>query len=99
KYTLEGFDESWIDAGTRRVAYYTNIPAGRYRFRVIACNNDGVWNEAGASFGFSPQPHWYQRQPFYALLMLLAAGVIVAGHQIRVRQMRARERDLGRRID
>jgi hypothetical protein len=45
KYKLEGFDRDWIDAGTRRVAYYTNIPPGKYQFRVKACNNDGIWNE------------------------------------------------------
>ena len=99
KYKLEGFDKTWIDAGTRRVAYYTNIPAGEYRFRVVACNNDGLWNEAGTSFGFSLRPHWYQQRPFYALLMLLAAGVIVTGHRVRIRQLKARERDLARRID
>ncbi len=44
EYMLEGFDKDWVDAGTRRVAYYTNIPPGEYRFRVIACNKDGVWN-------------------------------------------------------
>src|SRR5205814_1938756 len=48
KYRLEGFDKQWIDAGTRRIAYYTNIPAGRYSFHVIACNSDGVWNNRGA---------------------------------------------------
>ncbi len=47
KYKLEGFDREWTNAGIRRTAYYTNIPAGDYRFRVIACNNDGVWNETG----------------------------------------------------
>lgn len=45
KYLLEGFDKNWIDADTRRVAFYTNIRPGKYRFRVIACNNDGLWNE------------------------------------------------------
>ena len=47
KYMLEGFDSGWIDAGTRRIAYYTNLSPGSYRFRVIACNNSGVWNEDG----------------------------------------------------
>ena len=48
RYMLEGYDHDWVDAGTRRVAYYTQVPGGRYRFRVIAANNDGVWNQAGA---------------------------------------------------
>ena len=50
RYQLEGFDKEWVDAGTRRVAYFTHLPPGPYRFRVVACNNDGVWNLAGASF-------------------------------------------------
>ena len=48
KYMLEGFDKDWVDAGTRRAAYYTNIPAGEYKFRVIASNREGVWSEKGA---------------------------------------------------
>jgi hypothetical protein len=60
KYKLEGYDEIWVDAGTRRVAYYTNIPPGKYRFRVIACNNDGLWNETGAAFEFYLQHYWYE---------------------------------------
>ena len=50
KYMLVGFDETWVQAGTRRVAYYTNIPPGDYVFRVIACNEDAIWNEEGAAF-------------------------------------------------
>ncbi len=52
KYKLEGFDEDWVDVGTRRAAYYTNIPPGSYRFRVMTSNSDGVWNQADASFSF-----------------------------------------------
>jgi ligand-binding sensor domain-containing protein len=52
KYLLEGFNQEWIDAGARRFAYYANLPAGSYRFRVKACNNDGVWNETGAFYAF-----------------------------------------------
>ena len=48
RYMLEGFDHDWTDAGARRAAYYTNIPPGRYTFRVQAANNDGVWNTARA---------------------------------------------------
>ena len=54
RYQLQGFDRGWIEAGTRRAAFYTNLPPGNYRFRVLAANNDGVWNTAGASFALAP---------------------------------------------
>src|SRR6185503_12869981 len=60
KYLLEGFDKNWVDAGSKREASYTNIPPGRYVFRVKASNNDGVWNETGASFEFYLKPYFYQ---------------------------------------
>ena len=49
RYRLDGHDANWQEAGTRRSAFYTNLAPGTYRFHVIACNNDGVWNEQGAS--------------------------------------------------
>ncbi len=57
KYKLEGFDDDWVEAGTRRVAYYTNIPPGSYRFRVMTSNSEGLWNPADASFSFQLTPH------------------------------------------
>lgn len=57
KYKLEGFDDDWVEAGTRRAAYYTNIPPGSYRFRVMASNNDGVWNKAEVDFSFELTSH------------------------------------------
>jgi ligand-binding sensor domain-containing protein/two-component sensor histidine kinase len=74
KYKLEELDRDWVDADTRRVAYYNKIPPGNYRFQVVACNNDGVWNDAGASFAFSLAPHFYQTGWFYALC-IAAIGV------------------------
>ncbi len=71
KYRLVGFDDDWVEANSRRIAYYTNIPPGTYTFRVIACNNDGVWNQTGASFPFTLAPHFYQTAWFYALCVLL----------------------------
>jgi hypothetical protein len=53
RYKLEGFDREWSDALTRRQTIYTNLAPGKYRFRVIASNNDGVWNENGDSWEFS----------------------------------------------
>jgi ligand-binding sensor domain-containing protein len=71
KYRLEGFDPDWVDGGTRRVAYYTNLRPGRYKFRVIAANNDGVWSPAGAVFDVYLRPHFYQTYWFYGLAILL----------------------------
>jgi diguanylate cyclase (GGDEF)-like protein len=94
KYRLEGFDREWIRPGTRRVAYYTNIPPGDYRFRVTACNNDGVWNETGASFEFRLQPHFYQTKGFYALGALALGLTSAAAYRLRVRQLQAHKDEL-----
>ncbi|MGH7492056.1 MAG: ligand-binding sensor domain-containing protein [bacterium] len=80
KYKLEPFDEAWLEAGTRRAAYYTNIPPGDYRFRVMACNNDGIWNETEASFAFTLAPHFYQTAWFYLLSVLAVALLALRGH-------------------
>lgn len=96
RYRLEGFDTDWVDAGTRRTAYYTNIKPGAYTFRVKACNNDGIWNEAGASVAFILKPHFYQTVWFYLLcglsLILLGwnlnryrLGRVIAMERIRAR--------------
>jgi len=77
RYMLEGFDHAWTEAGTRRAAYYTNIPPGRYTFRVQAANNDGVWNTNGAALGFELRPHFYQTLWFYALLLAALAGMVL----------------------
>lgn len=76
RYMLEGFDRRWTEAGARRIAYYTNIPPGRYTFRVQAANNDGVWNMQGASLPFELRPHFYQTLWFYVLLLAAAGGLI-----------------------
>jgi len=87
KYRLEGFDPGWIDAGPRRAASYTNLRPGNYTFHVIAANNDGVWNSAGASFQFYWRPHFYQAYWFYALLVLLLALAIWQTYRLRVRRI------------
>jgi len=94
RYRLEGFDQGWVDAGSRRVAYYTNMPPGAYVFRVIAANNDGVWNETGAAFPFELRPHFYRAAWFFALCgvgALLLAGAI---YRVRVQRLAAREQRL-----
>jgi signal transduction histidine kinase/DNA-binding response OmpR family regulator len=99
KYKLEGVDKEWVDAGTRRVAYYTNLAPGAYNFRVIACNNDGVWNETGASFSFSLAPYFYQNYWFYFLCICLAIIVATTLLRLRLKALKARERELVKLVD
>ena len=99
KYKLEGFDKGWINADTRRVAYYTNLAPGQYRFRVMASNNDGVWNEAGAAFDVYFAPHFYQTVWFYSLGLCGLVFLVGAGYRLRLRQMQARERALTLVVD
>jgi two-component sensor histidine kinase len=82
KYRLEGFDEDWVDARQRRMASYTNIPPGEYTFRVIAANNDDVWNEAGASVSFTLAPHFYETTWFYACCILAIAVTGSTGYHL-----------------
>jgi PAS domain S-box-containing protein len=99
KYRLEGFDRDWIDVGTRRVAYYTNIPPGNYRFRVIACNNDDVWNHTGAAFEFYLRPAFYQTWWFYGLCVLALVVMSLGVYRIRVRQITAQQKKLVRLVN
>ncbi len=90
RYKLEGRDSAWQEAGVRRQAFYTDLPPGSYRFRVIACNNDGVWNEQGAALGFSILPAFYQTNWFLLLCVTGAGGLAWAAYRWRVRQVTAR---------
>ena len=73
RYRIDGLDADWVDAGTRRTAHYGPLPPGHYRFRVIACDNGGAWNEVGAVINFAVRPYFYQKSWF---LILAAAGFI-----------------------
>ncbi|MCW3099489.1 MAG: diguanylate cyclase with beta propeller sensor, partial [Chthonomonadaceae bacterium] len=64
RYRLEGYDKDWVEAGTRRIAYYTNLPPRDYRFHVIAGNSDGIWNTIGADWRFQLSPFFYQTTGF-----------------------------------
>ena len=94
KYKLHGFDKKWIAAGTRRTAFYTNIPPGKYMFAVKAGNEDGVWNEEGTSVQFTLVPRFYQTGWFYTLYAIVFLGMLWCLYAMRIRQMRSRERRL-----
>jgi len=80
RYKLEGLDSDWVDAGSRRAAYYSYVPPGVWRFRVIACDGEGVWNEVGASLSFEVLPHFWQTWWFFGSatvgLFVLVGGAI-----------------------
>ncbi|HLT47073.1 MAG TPA: two-component regulator propeller domain-containing protein [Rubricoccaceae bacterium] len=94
RYRLEGFDDDWVEAGARRTAFYTNVPPGRYTFRVTASNADGEWDGPVAEVALTVPPRFHETGAFLALcaLGLVAAGA--GGVGWRVRRQRAREREL-----
>ena len=75
RYRLEGYDEAWQDAGTRRQAFYTNLAHGNYRFHVTASSSDGVWSDTGATLGFVIPPTFYQTR-WFAVLYTSVSPVI-----------------------
>jgi PAS domain S-box-containing protein len=92
RYRLEGVDNDWQDAGTRREAFYNSLGPGQYHFRVMACNNDGVWNEEGAHLDFNIAPAWYQTIWFRGLYVLGFFTLLWAGYQMRLHQLQEQEK-------
>ncbi len=98
KYRLEGYDADWIDAGNRRIAYYTGISPGQYTFHVIAANGDGIWNETGAKIEFYLRPHFYQTWWFYGLCGLVTGLLAFAAYRVRVRHLVQRTQKLETKV-
>jgi len=99
RYKLEGWDRDWQDVGTRRQAFYNNLPPRNYRFRVMACNNSGVWNEAGAFLDFSIAPAYYQTWWFRSLCVLAFLAMVYGAYRVRVGQLRAQEQKFREAIE
>jgi PAS domain S-box-containing protein len=99
RYMLQGFDKDWVDAGARRVAYYTNIPAGEYKFRVIASNSENFSTKSGALSSVTLQPHFYQTYVFALICSLLGAAVFILAFRLRMRQLRVNETKLVLLVD
>jgi ligand-binding sensor domain-containing protein/signal transduction histidine kinase len=90
RYRLGGLDSSWVEAGTRRVAFYSFVPPGVYHFQVVACNGDGVWNEKGAGLALKALPHFWQTWWFIgsgiSLVCVIGAGSVRLVEKRRLRQ-------------
>ncbi|MBL8208063.1 MAG: hypothetical protein JNM09_27770, partial [Blastocatellia bacterium] len=91
KYQLAGFNQDWVEAGTRRTAYFSNLPPGDYTFKVIADNGEGLWNTEGASLRVVVLPPFYRTGWFLALAVLSVSGVILAAFKYRVNQLEQRQ--------
>lgn len=97
-YQLEGFDHDWVFAGTRRAAYYTNVPAGNYRFRVRSCIYDAC-SENATGTPVIVRPFFYETTWFAILTPLMAGALAYSLHKLRTRQMREREQKLMSLVD
>jgi signal transduction histidine kinase/ligand-binding sensor domain-containing protein/DNA-binding response OmpR family regulator len=99
RYRLEPYDRDWIDAGIRRTAFYTRVPPGRYTFRVIASNNDGVWNERGATLALDIPPSVWETTAFRVAVVAAFLGLAALGVHWRLQSMRARSVQLERVVE
>jgi signal transduction histidine kinase/ligand-binding sensor domain-containing protein len=88
RYRLEGLENDWNEVGTRRTAFYNNLPPGEYSFRVLAANRDGVWNEAGAAVKIIKLPFFYQTWRFQLLSILAVAVIVGFIFYLRISQLR-----------
>src|SRR5215469_5396919 len=90
RYKLEGWDRDWQEVGTRRQAFYSNLPPRKYRFRVLACNNSGLWNEAGAGMDFAIAPAFWQTWWSRLACMAALGGMLFGAYHVRLRQVEQR---------
>lgn len=92
RYRLQGFDTDWSEPVPEREARYPKVPPGKYRFQVVACNNDGIWNEAGAGMTITVAAFWWETLWFRSAVALVAAGTLGGLYQMR----RVRRREIER---
>jgi ligand-binding sensor domain-containing protein/signal transduction histidine kinase len=98
-YMLEGFDQDWVEAGTRRYASYTNLNGGNYVFRVKGSNSDGVWNEEGSAVHITVTPPIWEIWWFRGILLLVLVGGVIGGYRLRVRNIEKRSQELEEQVE
>lgn len=97
-YTMEGFDDGWIQSGTRRFVTYTYLDHGKYTFRIKGSNNDGVWNEKGVSVNITITPPFWQTWWFRIFTVLFLSGMALFGHKIKLKRVEAQNIKLETRV-
>lgn len=96
RYRLQGYDKAWSSPVSLREVTYTNLPPGNYRFQVIACNNNGIWNDKGATLSFFVAPSWYQTLWFRFLAFFTVLSLLTAFYLTRVSRV---EREMNLRFE
>ena len=91
RYRLVGLDSQWVEAGTRRTAYYSHVPPGRYTFTVIADNGEGVWNTSGRSVSLVVLPPFYRTWWFVSLAAASVVGLVMVAHRARIQRLTERQ--------
>ena len=99
RFKLEGYDRDWVEAGGRRVAFYTKLPPGRYQFSVMGSNDDGVWNPAAATLVFDLEPRFYETGWFYGLCGATLLLLAIAGQKLYTRGLRNRADRLAQLVE
>lgn len=94
KHKLEGYENKWSEPSLKRTISYTNLPPGKYSFKVIACNNDGLWNKEGNELKFTVEPHFYQTVWFYAIILIFVAGIFFIFYHIRIIHLKRKQKRL-----
>jgi signal transduction histidine kinase len=92
RYKLEGLDADWIDAGSRRTAFYSHLPPGDYTFSVTAANRDGVWNEQGAVVGITVLPPFWRTRWFTLLMTVVVLSLTFGAYKARISQLKREQR-------
>ena len=99
KFRLDGYDKDWVDAGNIRFTKYTNLDSGTYIFNVIACNNDGYWNEEGAKIEFKVLPPFWKTFWFYSISIILCFGIIYLFFWLRLLRLKRKHKELEKLVD
>lgn len=98
RYRLKNFIDDWMEAGTRRVAFFTNVPAGTYEFEVLASNNEGIWTQVPTSTVIIVEPFFYERPLFYLFMGLLVVTLFMLTIRFRTQHQLKREKELEKSV-
>jgi ligand-binding sensor domain-containing protein/signal transduction histidine kinase len=97
-FRMEGFEKEWNEVGTQRTATYTNLGPGKYTFRVKGSNNDGIWNQAGASIQITITPPFWKSSWFQAIISVMIISLLFLGYKVRTTRIRNLNLELEQRI-